>query len=181
MIYPITLYGDSVLRAKADEIVEGEIDVKELAEDMFETMHSADGIGLAAPQIGISKRIFVIDGSMLEDEQMKSFKQVFINPVIEGESGEAWDFEEGCLSIPHVRGDVSRKSVIKITYFDESWNKKTEEYDNMRARVIQHEFDHIDGKLFVDYLSPLKRKLLKNKLSEIMKGKVDVAYKVKKK
>lgn len=180
MIYPIILYGDHVLRRKADDVVEGEIDVKKLAEDMYETMHSADGIGLAAPQIGISLRIFVVDGSMLEDEQMKKFKQVFINPVIEGESGEVWDFEEGCLSIPNVRGDVSRKSSIKVTYFDESWNKKTEEFDSMRARVIQHEFDHIEGKLFVDYLSPLKRKLLKNKLSEIMKGKVDVAYKVKK-
>ena len=125
MIYPITLYGDSVLRRRADEIVEGEIDLKGLSNDMFETMHSAEGIGLAAPQIGISKRIFVVDGSMLEDEDMKKFKQVFINPVIEDESGEVWSFEEGCLSIPNVRGDVGRRSVIKITYYDESWQKKT--------------------------------------------------------
>ncbi len=180
MIYPITLYGDSVLRRKADEIIEGEIDVSRLADDMFETMHNADGIGLAAPQIGISKRIFVVDGSMLEDEHMKNFKQVFINPVMEEESGELWDFEEGCLSIPNVRGEVARKSIIKITYFDESWQKKTEEFDSMRARVVQHEFDHIEGKLFVDYLSPIKKKLLKSKMSEIMKGKVDVNYKVKK-
>ena len=180
MIYPIVLYGNSVLRERALEIVKGEVDVKKLSEDMFETMHNADGIGLAAPQIGISKRIFVVDGSMLEDEEMKDFKEVFINPTIESETGEAWEFEEGCLSIPGVRGGVSRKSKIQITYFDEEWNKKTKEYDGMRARVIQHEFDHINGKLFVDYLPSLKRKLLKNKLSEILRGKVDVNYNVKK-
>ena len=128
----------------------------------------------------LSKRIFVVDGSMLEDEEMKDFKEVFINPTIESETGEAWEFEEGCLSIPGVRGSVSRKSKIQITYFDEEWNKKTKEYDGMRARVIQHEFDHINGKLFVDYLPSLKRKLLKNKLSEILRGKVDVNYNVKK-
>ena len=180
MIYPIELYGNSVLRERAVEIVKGEVDVKKLSEDMFETMHNADGIGLAAPQIGISKRIFVVDGSMLEDEEMKDFKEVFINPTIESETGDAWEFEEGCLSIPAVRGGVSRKSNIHITYFDEEWNKKTMEYDGMRARVIQHEFDHINGKLFVDYLPSLKRKLLKNKLSEILRGKVDVNYNVKK-
>ena len=180
MIYPIVLYGNSVLRERAVEIVKGEVDVKKLSEDMFETMHNADGIGLAAPQIGISKRIFVVDGSMLEDEDMKDFKEVFINPTIESETGDAWEFEEGCLSIPAVRGGVSRKSNIQITYFDEEWNKKNKEYDGMRARVIQHEFDHINGKLFVDYLPSLKRKLLKNKLSEILRGKVDVNYNVKK-
>ena len=180
MIYPIELYGNSVLRERAVEIVEGEVDVKKLSEDMFETMYNADGIGLAAPQIGISKRIFVVDGSMLEDEEMKDFKEVFINPTIESETGDTWEFEEGCLSIPAVRGDVSRKSNIHITYFDEEWNKKNKEYDGMRARVIQHEFDHINGKLFVDYLPSLKRKLLKNKLSEILRGKVDVNYNVKK-
>ncbi len=180
MIYPIVLYGNSVLRERAVEIAKGEVDVKKLSEDMFETMHNADGIGLAAPQIGISKRIFVVDGSMLEDEEMKDFKEVFINPTIESETGDTWEFEEGCLSIPAVRGGVSRKSNIHITYFDEEWNKKNKEYDGMRARVIQHEFDHINGKLFVDYLPSLKRKLLKNKLSEILRGKVDVNYNVKK-
>ena len=180
MIYPIVLYGNSVLRERAVEIAKGEVDVKKLSEDMFETMHNADGIGLAAPQIGISKRIFVVDGSMLEDVEMKDFKEVFINPTIESETGDAWEFEEGCLSIPAVRGGVSRKSNIHITYFDEEWNKKNKEYDGMRARVIQHEFDHINGKLFVDYLPSLKRKLLKNKLSEILRGNVDVNYNVKK-
>ena len=180
MIYPIVLYGNSVLRERAVEIGKGEVDVKKLSKDMFETMHNADGIGLAAPQIGISKRIFVVDGSMLEDEELKDFREVFINPIIESETGDAWEFEEGCLSIPAVRGGVSRKSNIHITYFDEEWNKKTKEYDGMRARVIQHEFDHINGKLFIDYLPSLKRKLLKNKLSEILRGKVDVNYNVKK-
>lgn len=179
MIYPIILYGGSVLRKKADEIKRDEIDVKKLSDDMFETMENADGIGLAAPQIGISKRIFVVDGTMLEDEKMKNFKKVFINPTIISESGEDWDFEEGCLSIPNIRENISRKTDIEITYFDENWNQFTEHFDGMRARVIQHEYDHIQGKLFTDYLPSLKRKLLANKLNEISKGKCDVNYQVK--
>ena len=179
MIYPIILYGGSVLRKKADKIKRDEIDVKKLSDDMFETMENADGIGLAAPQIGISKRIFVVDGTMLEDEKMKNFKKVFINPTIISESGEDWDFEEGCLSIPNIRENISRKTDIEITYFDENWNQFTEHFDGMRARVIQHEYDHIQGKLFTDYLPSLKRKLLANKLNEISKGKCDVNYQVK--
>ena len=179
MIYPIILYGGSVLRKKAEEIKRDEIDVKKLSDDMFETMENADGIGLAAPQIGISKRIFVVDGTMLEDEKMKNFKKVFINPTIISESGEDWDFEEGCLSIPNIRENISRKTDIEITYFDENWNQFTEHFDGMRARVIQHEYDHIQGKLFTDYLPSLKRKLLANKLNEISKGKCDVNYQVK--
>ena len=179
MIYPIVLYGSSVLRKKADEIKRDEIDVKKLSGDMFETMENADGIGLAAPQIGISKRIFVVDGTMLEDEKMKNFKKVFINPTIISESGEDWGFEEGCLSIPNIRENISRKTDIEITYFDENWNQFTEHFDGMRARVIQHEYDHIQGKLFTDYLPSLKRKLLANKLNEISKGKCDVNYQVK--
>ena len=132
-------------------------------------MSQADGIGLAAPQIGISKRIFVVDGTTLEDKEMTSFKKVFINPVILGEDGDEWEFEEGCLSIPGVRGGVFRKSDILIRYFDENWNEIEESYSGMKARIIQHEYDHIDGKLFVDYFSPIKRKLIKNKLSEISK------------
>ena len=179
MIYPIILYGGSVLRKKADEIKRDEIDVKKLSDDMFETMENADGIGLAAPQIGISKRIFVVDGTMLEDEKMKNFKKVFINPTIISESGEDWGFEEGCLSILNIRENISRKTDIEITYFDENWNQFTEHFDGMRARVIQHEYDHIQGKLFTDYLPSLKRKLLANKLNEISKGKCDVNYQVK--
>ena len=179
MIYPITLYGDSVLREACENIVKGETDVLNLSSDMFETMIQADGIGLAAPQIGISKRIFVVDGTSLEDEEMSSFKKVFINPIIIEEDGDEWEFEEGCLSIPGVRGGVFRKSEILIRYFDENWNEKEESYNGMKARIIQHEYDHIEGKLFVDYLSSIKRKLIKNKLSEISKGNCEVAYKVK--
>ena len=179
MIYPITLYGDSVLREACENIVKGETDVLSLSSDMFETMIQADGIGLAAPQIGISKRIFVVDGTSLEDEEMSSFKKVFINPIIIEEDGDEWEFEEGCLSIPGVRGGVFRKSEILIRYFDENWNEKEESYNGMKARIIQHEYDHIEGKLFVDYLSSIKRKLIKNKLSEISKGNCEVAYKVK--
>ena len=179
MIYPIVLYGDPVLRKKCDRIYRDELDVKTLANDMFETMMKADGIGLAAPQIGISKQIFVVDGSSLEDEEMASFKKVFINPILNHEKGELWEFEEGCLSIPNVRGGVNRKSTIEITFYDENWVKRTETFKGMQARVIQHEYDHIQGKLFVDYLSSLKRKLIKNKLSEINKGNTDVSYEVK--
>lgn len=179
MIYPIILYGSSVLRKIADEIKRDETDVKKLSDDMFETMENADGIGLAAPQIGISKRIFVVDGTMLEDEKMKNFKKVFINPKIISESGEDWGFEEGCLSIPSIRENISRKTDIEITYFDENWNQFTDHFDGMRARVIQHEYDHIQGKLFTDYLPSLKRKLLANKLNEISKGKCEVNYQVK--
>ena len=179
MIYPITLYGDSVLREACENIVKGETDVLNLSSDMFETMIQADGIGLAAPQIGISKRIFVVDGTSLEDDEMSSFKKVFINPIILKEDGDEWEFEEGCLSIPGVRGGVFRKSEILIRYFDENWNEKEESYNGMKARIIQHEYDHIEGKLFVDYFSSIKRKLIKNKLSEISKGNCEVAYKVK--
>ena len=179
MIYPIVLYGDNVLREKCTEIKMGDLDIKSLVNDMFETMADADGIGLAAPQIGISKKLFVVDGSSLEDEEMTSFKKVFINPVLNNEDGDLWEFEEGCLSIPHIRGGVNRKSSIEITFFDENWNKKTEVFKGMQARVIQHEYDHIQGKLFIDYLSPLKKKLIKNKLLEITKGNCEVIYKVK--
>ena len=179
MIYPITLYGDSILRDACENIIKGETDVLSLSRDMFETMSQADGIGLAAPQIGISKRIFVVDGTSLEDEEMSCFKKVFINPIILEEDGDEWEFEEGCLSIPGVRGGVYRKTEILIRYFDENWNEKEESYSGMKARIIQHEYDHIEGKLFVDYLSSIKRKLIKNKLSEISKGNCEVAYKVK--
>ncbi len=179
MIYPIILYGDSVLREKCSDIIKGEIDTKILSDDMFETMSHADGIGLAAPQIGIPKRMFVVDGSSLDDKDLSSFKKVFINPKIEDQHGDEWEFEEGCLSIPGVRGVVLRKPNITISYFDENWISRKESFSGMKARVIQHEYDHIEGKLFVDYLSPLKRKLIKNKLSEISRGNCDVSYQVK--
>ena len=178
MIYPIVLYGDPVLRQKAKDI-DKDTDLKQLIEDMYETMHAASGIGLAAPQIGKPIRLFVVDGTSLEDEEdMEEFKKAFINPVILEEDGESWDFEEGCLSIPNIREKVSRPEELTIRYFDENWIEHEETYDGMQARIIQHEYDHIEGKLFVDYLTPLKKKLLKGKLTDISKGKVDTEYRI---
>lgn len=178
MIYPIVVYGDPVLKKRAKDIDPDEVDVKQLAEDMFETMEAASGIGLAAPQIGKSIRMFVVDGSPIEDEDMEGFRKVFINPVIEEENGEEWAFEEGCLSIPNIREDISRKSVLRIKYFDEHWNEHDEEFDGMKARIIQHEYDHIEGTLFTDYLTPFKKRMLKGKLTNITKGKVKVDYRI---
>ena len=171
MIYPIILYGDSVLREKCSNIIKGEIDTKILSDDMFETMSHADGIGLAAPQIGIPKRMFVVDGSSLDDKDLSSFKKVFINPKIEDQHGDEWEFEEGCLSIPGVRGVVLRKPNITISYFDENWISRKESFTGMKARVIQHEYDHIEGKLFVDYLSSLKRNRMIKKVQKFLKTK----------
>lgn len=178
MIYPIVMYGDPVLRQRAKDIEQG-TDLKMLIDDMFETMHGASGIGLAAPQIGKSIRLFVVDGTVLEDEEgMEDFKKAFVNPEILEEVGTPWEFEEGCLSIPNIRENVSRKERLKIRYYDENWNLHEEEYDGMKARIIQHEYDHIEGKLFVDYLPALKKRLLKGKLADISKGKVDTEYRI---
>jgi peptide deformylase len=178
MIYPIVMYGDPVLRQRAKEIPIG-TDLKQLIADMIETMHAASGIGLAAPQVGKGVRLFVVDGSALEDEPgMDAFKQAFINPVMIEELGKPWEFEEGCLSIPNIREKISRKEKLKIKYYDEDWNLHEEEFDGMKARIIQHEYDHIEGKLFLDYLTPLKKRLLKGKLSDISKGKVDTEYRI---
>ncbi|SUZ83720.1 uncharacterized protein METZ01_LOCUS36574 [marine metagenome] len=146
---------------------------------MFETMYSADGIGLAAPQIGISLRIFVIDGASLDEKDLEDFKRVFINPQIITVTGNFWEFKEGCLSIPNINEFVSRREEITISYYDENWKFYTDRFDGMKSRIIQHEYDHIEGKLFTDYLSPLKRKLLKGKLTSISKGICDVPYKIK--
>jgi peptide deformylase len=178
MIYPIVMYGDPVLRQRAADIEKG-ADVAQLISDMFETMHGASGIGLAAPQIGKSLRLFVVDGTVLEDEPgMEDFKKAFINPVVLEELGTPWEFEEGCLSIPNIREKVARKAELKIRYFDENWELKEETYDGMKARIIQHEYDHIEGKMFVDYLTPLKKRLLKGKLADISKGKVETEYRI---
>jgi peptide deformylase len=178
MIYPIVMYGDPVLRQRAKDIEPG-TDVNQLIADMFETMHGASGIGLAAPQIGKSIRLFIVDGTGLEDEPgMETFKKAFINPVILQENGTAWEFEEGCLSIPNIREKISRKETLVIRYYDEQWVQHEESYDGMKARIIQHEYDHIEGKLFVDYLTSLKKRLLKGKLADISKGKVDTEYRI---
>jgi peptide deformylase len=178
MIYPIIMYGDPVLRQKATEIKKG-TDVKQLIEDMYETMHNANGIGLAAPQIGKSIRLFVVDGTILDDEpNMVDFKKVFINPVLLEENGSPWEYEEGCLSIPNIREKISRLEKVRIRYYDADWNLVEEQYDGRKARVIQHEYDHIEGKMFVDYLTPLRKRLLKGKLADISKGKVETEYRI---
>ena len=179
MIFPIVAYGDPVLKREADEIVKGEFDVKELAEQMFETMYNASGVGLAAPQIGKSIRMFVIDAEGFDEVECKGFKKVFINPEILEESEEEWAFEEGCLSIPGVREDVVRPQWIKIKYFDENFKEHIEELEGLPAPVFQHEYDHIEGVLFTDHISALKKRLVKKKLIGISKGKVDVDYRMK--
>lgn len=188
MILPIVAYGDPVLRKEAKDIDEKYPELQELIASMFETMYNAYGVGLAAPQVGLPVRIFVIDASpFAEDEDideeerrvLENFRKVFINARILEETGEEWAFNEGCLSIPNIREDVYREEKITIEYFDENFVKHTEEYDGLIARVIQHEYDHIDGILFTDKLSALKKRLLKGKLANISKGKVKVDYKMR--
>jgi len=179
MIYPIIVYGNPVLKKKAANIVKGKLDVVQLATDMYETMLQAEGIGLAAPQIGKSIRIFVIDASKMEDEEISDFKQIFINPEILEETGEEWTFEEGCLSITEIREDVNRQQKVTIKYYDEKWIEHKETYEGLKARIIQHEYDHIEGVLFTDHLTPFKKRLLKGKLLNISKGKVQPHYRIK--
>lgn len=178
MIHPITLYGDPVLKKRAEDIKPG-TDLGEIIEDMFETMHAASGIGLAAPQIGKSIRLFVVDGSPLEEKDMVDFKKVFVNPEIMELDGDEWVLEEGCLSIPTIRENISRQDMVLIKYFDENWVEQEEEFSGMKARIIQHEYDHIEGVLFTDHLQPLIKRMLKTKLTNISKGKVKADYRVK--
>lgn len=188
MILPIIAYGDPVLRKKAKEIPQDYPELKELINNMWDTMYGAYGVGLAAPQVGLAIRIFMVDTApfaededLSEDEQqeLKSLKKVFINPKILSEDGDEWAFNEGCLSIPDIREDVFRKPDISIEYYDEDWNKQTENYTGLAARVIQHEYDHIEGILFTDKLSSLKKRLIKSKLANISKGKISVDYRMK--
>ncbi|MEL7145887.1 MAG: peptide deformylase [Bacteroidota bacterium] len=180
MIYPIVVFGDPVLRKKAVDIEKGSVDVKELSKNLFETMEAANGIGIAAPQVGMPIRMFVVDGRPLEDEEgMEAFRKVFINAEIIEETGDEWKFEEGCLSIPGVREDVSRPAHVTIHYYDENWEEHEETFDGMKARIIQHEYDHIEGILFTDHVSPLKKRMIKGKLSNISKGKFKADYRTK--
>lgn len=185
MILPIVAYGAGVLQKKAQPIQADYPGLKELIENMFETMKGAQGVGLAAPQIGQSIRLFIIDTSPFADDEdlteeeketFLNFKKVFINAEILEESGEAWDFNEGCLSIPEIREDVTRQPEVKIRYVDENFEEHIETYDGLIARVIQHEYDHIEGVLFTDKLSSFKKRLLKGKLSKISQGKIDTYY-----
>src|SRR5690606_11723616 len=188
MILPIVAYGDPVLRKKSQDIPEDHPQLKELIDNMWDTMYNAYGVGLAAPQVGLSLRLFVIDPAPFADDEtieeeeskaLKEMRKVFINAKILEEEGEEWAFNEGCLSIPDVREDVFRKPRIKIQYQDENFNTHTETYDGLAARVIQHEYDHIEGILFTDKLSSLKKRIIKGKLGNISKGKVEADYRMK--
>lgn len=188
MILPIIAYGDPVLRKEGEKITPEYPNLKELIGNMYETMYDAYGVGLAAPQIGLAIRLFVIDTTpfsededLTQDEQtqLKGFKRTFINATILEESGDEWAFNEGCLSIPEVREDVFRKPKIKIEYQDEDFKTHVEEFDGLVARVIQHEYDHIDGILFTDKLSTLKKRLIKSRLNNISKGNISVDYKMR--
>jgi len=182
MKFPIIAYGDPVLRRKATAIEPDEYPhIKELIENMFETMYAARGIGLAAPQVGLSIRLFVVDATVFADEDadLKDFKKVFINAQILEEDGEEWAFNEGCLSIPDIREDIYRNPTVKISWYDENWKHHKDTFSGMAARIIQHEYDHIEGKLFTDKLSPLRKRLIEKKLNDISKGIVDVEYKMK--
>jgi len=188
MKLPIVAYGDPVLKKKAVEITSDYDGLNDLISNMYETMYCAYGVGLAAPQIGRSIRLFLVDtspfsedDSFTDDEKqaLSEFKKTFINPEIMEETGQEWAFNEGCLSIPNVREDVFRKPNIKIRYQDENFKTHIDNYDGLIARVIQHEYDHIEGVLFTDKVSSLKKRLLKSKLNSISKGKIQVDYKMR--
>lgn len=188
MILPIIAYGDPVLKRKALPISKDYEGLEQLIESMWETMYHAHGVGLAAPQIGKSIRLFVIDGSPFADDDdatpndqlvLKSFKKVFINAEMLTEEGDDFSFTEGCLSIPDIREDVTRPSVIRLRYLDENFKEQVEEFSGLAARIIQHEYDHIEGVLFTDKLSPLKKRLIKGKLDKISRGMVESDYRMK--
>ena len=188
MILPILGYGNPILKKVATDISPQYPNLDELIGNMWDTMYAAKGVGLAAPQIGLSVRLFVIDATpFLDDENMddfelnsiKNFKKVFINPKIIEENGNLWEFNEGCLSIPEIREDVSRRSKIVIEYFDENFQSNKLELSGLAARVVQHEYDHIEGILFIDHISSLKKRLIKGKLNNISTGLIKVDYEMK--
>ncbi len=178
MILPVYAYGTKILREKSNQVETNYTGLHELIANMFETMHNTEGIGLAAPQIGLSIKLFVVDASPLDDQKnnLKDFKKVFINPKIIKEEGEKCNYKEGCLSIPGIQEEVMRKSKIRITYHDENFIGHDEIFDKIPARIILHEYDHLEGILFTDRLDPLKKRLLHNKLQNISKGNIEVGY-----
>jgi len=181
MILPIYVYGSPLLRKVSADISPDYPKLKEIIANMWDTMYSSDGVGLAAPQVGFNIRLFVIDGEPLaeDDPKCEGFKKTFINAHIIERTGAEWAFNEGCLSLPGIREDVNRPASVKIQYQDEQFETHVEEFDGIRARIIQHEYDHLDGKLFIDHINMLRKRLLKKKLSNIEVGNVDVAYKIK--
>lgn len=181
MIYPIYIYGSTILRNVSKDINPSYKDFDKLVQDMFDTMYDSAGVGLAAPQIGKSIRMFVIDGSPFEEDEpsLKDFKKVFVNAHIYERSGEEWAFNEGCLSLPGIREDVVRFDTIKIRYMDENFIEHDETFSGIAARIIQHEYDHIDGLLFIDHLKPIRKTLLKSKLLKMSKGDYKASYRSK--
>jgi len=181
MKYPVSVYGDPVLRKIAKPVDKDFEDLEQIIANMWETMYYSDGVGLAAPQVGLSLRLFVVDGTEAEDEEpgMKDFRKVFINPRIIEKTGHSWIMNEGCLSLPDIREDIERPDVVRIKYLDENFNPREETYKGYAGRIIQHEYDHLEGVLFIDYLSPLRKRLIKSKLRDIARGKVNPAYRIK--
>jgi len=188
MILPIVAYGDPVLRRKCETIGPEYPELATLIENMWATMYQANGVGLAAPQVGRPIRLFLVDTSPFaededfspeEQEKLRAFKRVFINAQMQEETGKKWAFNEGCLSIPDIREDVTRQDTITLRYQDAEFKEHTETFDGLLARVIQHEYDHIEGILFTDHISSLKKRLLKGKLTNISKGKVQIDYKMR--
>lgn len=181
MILPIYLYGQPALRKETEEVEKGEMDIKQLISDMQETLTQAEGCGLAAPQIGLSKRLFIVDGSELGDDypECADFKQVFINPEILEESSETVSYSEGCLSLPGISENVVRPKTITIRYQDEDFQWHEETLTDFKARIVQHEYDHLEGHVFTDRISPIRKQFVKGKLSNIAKGKTVSRYKYK--
>jgi peptide deformylase len=179
MIYPIVALGNPVLKEVAREIDPLSPDLPALIADMYETMYNAGGVGLAAPQIGKGIRLFVIDAEPMDEENLKGARMAFINPRKLDESGEPWPYEEGCLSLPGIREEVKRPARIALEYTDEHGKPQSRVFDGMLARVIQHEYDHLEGKLFIDYLSPFRKKLIHNKIGDILKGKARAEYPIR--
>ena len=184
MILPVVLYGDPVLRKKSEIVSPDFPHLQELIISMFETMYGAQGVGIAAPQVGIPIRMFVIDAAGMNDrpeniEDLTKFKRVFINPIIQSEEGEKWSFEEGCLSIPGIREDVIRHPQIKITYQNEKFETFEESFIGLKARIIQHEYDHIEGVLFTDHILPIRKQLNKTKMNRIQNGEMETDYPVR--
>ena len=181
MKLPVIAFGDPVLRKMASDIDAEYPELKDLIANMFDTMYGARGVGLAAPQVGRSIRLFIIDATPYADDDpaLSNFKKVFLNAHVVEEKGEKWAFNEGCLSIPDIREDISRQDTVTLSYYDENWQHHEETFTGLAARIIQHEYDHIEGKLFTDKLSPLRRAMLKSRLDAISKGNVKVDYKMK--
>lgn len=181
MILPVYLYGQPVLRKVAEDIDQNYADLKTLIENMYETMYHSEGVGLAAPQIGLPIRVIVIDGDVMGEDfpECAGFKRTLINPEIVSFNNEKVTYDEGCLSLPGIHEGVSRPTEITLRYVDENFEPKEETLKGFAARIVQHEYDHLQGKMFIDHISPIRKQLIKAKLNNIIKGKVRCSYRTK--